>query len=105
MDQSEIMWNASIDKTMFKNKATLSLKANDILRQRLNIRQTVGDNYVQNNSYNTLPSYFLLTFTYKINKFGGKKGEEGKMPDFNRFGPGMMPPGGMGGGRHEGGMF
>ena len=116
MDQSEIMWNASIDKTMFKNKATLSLKANDILRQRLNIRQTVGDNYVQNNSYNTLPSYFLLTFTYKINKFGGKKGEEGKMPDFNRFGPGMMPPGGipsggmmppggMGRGGFGGGMF
>jgi len=103
MDQSEIMWNASIDKTMFKNKATLSLRANDILRQRLNIRQTVGDNYVQNSSYNTLPSYFLLTFTYKINKFGGKSGEQ---PNFNRFGPGMMPPGGFGGGGHNHeGMF
>lgn len=107
MDQSEIMWNASLDKTLFKNKGTLSLKANDILRQRLNIRQTVGDNYIQYSSYNTLPSYFLLSFTYKINKFGGRSNNDGDRPDFNRFGPGMRDGGrmrggdGMGGGRPE----
>ena len=110
MDQSEIMWNASLDKTMFKNKGTLSLRANDILRQRLNIRQTVGDNYIQYSSYNTLPSYFLVSFTYKINKFGGRIKTDGDRPDFNRFGPGMhdggrmhgSDGGRMGGGRPEG---
>ncbi|HRZ98220.1 MAG TPA: outer membrane beta-barrel protein, partial [Paludibacter sp.] len=105
MDQSEIMWNASLDKTMFKNKGTISFKANDILRQRLNIRQTVGDNYIQYSSYNTLPSYFMVSFTYKINKFGGRSNTQGDRPDFNRFGPGMRPEGGGGGfrGGHGGG--
>lgn len=101
MDLSEVMWNASLDKSLFKNKGTLSLKANDILRQRLNIRQTIGDNFIQNTSYNTLPSYFLVSFTYKLNKFGGNNNGE-RNP--NRFGPGMRPEGGGGGYRDGGGM-
>lgn len=101
MDLSEIMWNASMDKTMFKNKGTLSLKVNDILRQRLNIRQTIGDNYIQNNSYNTLPTYFLLSFAYRVNKYGGSK--QGGDRDFNNFGPGMRPDKHVyGSGRHGG---
>ncbi|MDD3079163.1 MAG: TonB-dependent receptor [Paludibacter sp.] len=72
MDLSEIMWNASLDKTMFKNKGTLSLIASDILHQRLNIRQSIGDNYIQNSSYNTLPTYVLVKFAYKLNRFGGQ---------------------------------
>ena len=103
MDLSEIMWNAAIDKTLFKNKGTLSIKATDILRQRLNIRQTIGDNYIQNNSYNTLPTYFLVSFTYRIMKFGG--GGNNNQRDFNNFGPGMRPPGRAGFGGRPGGEF
>lgn len=69
-DQTEILWNANIDKT-FKNKLTVSLSVNDILRQRLNIRQTYGDNNVSYSRYNTLPAYFLLSVSYKIQSFGG----------------------------------
>jgi hypothetical protein len=100
-DQSEIMWNASLDKTFLKNKATLSLKANDILRQRLNIRQNVGDNYIQYNSYNTLPSYFMVSFSYRLNKFGGRNvggdfrgGFPGGDGGFRRGGGGGMRDGG-----------
>ncbi len=100
MDLSEIMWNAALDKTLFKNKGTLSLKATDILRQRLNIRQTIGDNYIQNNSYNTLPTYFLVSFTYKIMKFGGTN-----VNNERNFGPGMRPPGRAGFGGRPGGEF
>ncbi|MDR2840480.1 MAG: outer membrane beta-barrel protein, partial [Paludibacter sp.] len=99
MSLSEIMWNATIDKQLFKNLATISLKATDILRQRLNIRQTVGDNYIQNNSYNTLPSYFLLTFTYQIKGFGAGN-SRGNRRDGFRGGdaPVGIPPGGYQGG-------
>ena len=102
LDQSEIMWNASIDKAMFRNKAVLSLKATDLLHQRLNIRQVIGDNYIQYSSYNTLPSYFLLTFTYKISSFGGKDPE---VSNDRRQGPGseMHRGGGYGGGGGGGG--
>lgn len=107
MDQSEIMWNAALDKSLFKKKGTLSLRANDILRQRLNIRQTIGDNYVQYSRYNTLPSYFIVSFTYKISQFGGRPTGENN----SQFGPGMRPERGSGGGGGRrmleggGGMF
>lgn len=69
-DQKEILWNARIDKTI-KNKVTFTLSMTDILRQRLNINQTIGDNYISYNKYNTLPSYFLLSVSFKLAKFGG----------------------------------
>jgi len=105
-DQDQLIWNATMDKTVFNSKGVISLKLNDILRQQLNIRQTIGDNYIQYNSYNTLTSYFLLSFTYKINKFKGSKSNPAEMNPYERFGPGMHPPrveggGGGGGGRYR----
>jgi hypothetical protein len=102
-DKNQLIWNASIDKSFFKNKGVLSLKMFDILHQQLNIRQTIGDNYIQYSSYNTLGSYFLLSFTYKINQFKGNRSQGEDRPNFQRFGPGGDNPrrgerGGQGGG-------
>lgn len=96
-DQSELMWNASIDKSLFKNNGVLSIRWRDILQQQLNIRQTVGDNSVSFTKYNTLTSYFLVSFSYRIRKFSGVSESDFRGGD-NRFGPGMRPPG-SGGGR------
>ena len=68
---SEIMWNASVSKTW--RFATLSIKAFDLLNQKKNIVQTVGENYIQYQRFNTLPTYAMLTFTYKLNRMGGMK--------------------------------
>ena len=102
--QNQLIWNATFDKTVFKNAGVLSLKLNDILHQQLNIRQSIGDNYIQTSSYNTLTTYFLLSFTYKINQFKGSSNPA--KPDIQRFGPGGDHPhrdygdrpGGYGGG-------
>ena len=96
-DLSEWLWNASIDKTLFKNNGVLSVRWNDILRQRLNIRQSVGDNSVSFTRYNTLTSYFLVSFSYRIRNFGGSAESEVRDRD-SRFGPGMRPDGGSRGG-------
>ena len=97
-DINELIWNASLDKTLLKNRATLSLKAYDILNQRKNIRETIGDNYVQYSVYNTLPTYVMLSFTYKLNKMGGNaRMRDGEMPPPDG-GPGDGPRGGMPGG-------
>jgi len=102
-DQKEWLWNASIDKTLFKNNGVLSVRWNDILQQRLNIRHTVGDNSVSFTSYNTLTSYFLVSFSYRIRKFEGAKEGDFRSGD-NRFGPGMRPDGAVpGSGRGPGG--
>ncbi|MCQ2342833.1 MAG: outer membrane beta-barrel protein [Paludibacteraceae bacterium] len=70
-DVNEILLNAGIDKTW--GNATLSLKGFDLLHQKKNIVQTVGENYVSYQKCNTLPTYVMLTFTYKFNKMGDLK--------------------------------
>ena len=106
-DRNELIWNASIDKTLFKNKGVLSLKWHDILQQRLNIRESVGDNYIQYSSYNTLTSYFLVSFSYKINRFGGRSNSNSEEPQQENIR--MRPRDGGGGGDRSGppsgGMF
>jgi hypothetical protein len=101
-DQNQIIWNASFDKSFFHNKGVVSLKLNDILHQQLNIRQTIGDNYIQYTSYNTLTSYFLLSFTYKLNQFKGARGSGERS---NRFGSGGDRPNRGGSGGNRGGRF
>jgi len=85
-DQSELIWNASIDKLLFKNEGVLSVRFSDILRQRLNIRQSIGDNYIQTSSYNTLTSYFLLSFSYKINRFNGRSSNNNQLQEGSQTG-------------------
>ena len=70
-DPNEVVWNASVDKTW--GNATLTLEVFDLLHDKKNIVQTVGDDYISYKKFNTLPTYFLLTFTYKINRMGGNK--------------------------------
>ena len=96
---SEIMWNASVSKTW--KGATLSLQMKDILNQKKNVLETVGENFVQYQRFNTLPTYFMLSFTYKINRMGGlqAKGRGAFMQDMIEKGgdpsrgprPGMPP--------------
>lgn len=68
---SQLIWNAGVELNSFKGKGVLSLKVFDLLRQQQNIIQTVGENYIEFSSNNALSAYFLVGFTYKINKFKG----------------------------------
>ena len=84
--QKQLIWNGSIDKTVFNNLGVVAIKVVDILHQQKNLVQTVGDNYIQYSTYNTLPTYFLLSFTYKINKFKGA--DSNPAANFMKFFPG-----------------
>jgi len=96
-DVNEILLNASLDKSW--GNATLQLKAYDLLHQKKNIIQTVGENSVNYQKSNALPTYFMLTFTYKFNKMGDLKasGMGGYMQDMIESGAdpakGKMPAG------------
>ena len=96
-DLSEIMWNASVSKSW--SVASLTLQANDILNQKKNVVQTVGESSIKYQRYNTLPTYIMLSFTYKLNRMGDlkAKGKAGKMQEMieGNFNPmkGDMPQG------------
>lgn len=95
--KDEWVWNASIDKSVLKKQGTISLRLNDILRQKLNVMENIGDNSRTLSRSNMLTSYFLVSFTYRIAKFGGG-GAAGDM-----FRGGGMRGGGGGGDRRGGG--
>ena len=70
-DVNELIWNFSIDKTWANS--TLTLKVYDLLNDKKNIVQTVNETSVSYQKFNTLPTYFMLTYTYKLNRMGGLK--------------------------------
>ncbi|MBQ7210444.1 MAG: TonB-dependent receptor [Paludibacteraceae bacterium] len=70
-DVNELMWNASVTKSW--GAASLALNVYDILNQKKNIVQVVGENYVQYQKFNSLPTYFMLTFSYRLNRMGDMK--------------------------------
>ena len=93
-DLNQTIWNASMEMSLFKAKGLVAIKWYDILKQQLNIRQIVSDNSISYNKYNTLTSYFLLSFSYKLNQFGNsdkqlvvpseerKRRERNNVPDY-----------------------
>lgn len=91
--QSEWLWNASVQKQLFKQKnGTLRFKIYDILQQRSNINRSVTSNYIRDTTTNTLTSYFMVHFIYRFNIFKGGATQSDMMP--GRRGPGGFPGGG-----------
>lgn len=69
------IWNASLAKSFGKNKrAELKLSAFDILERNTGITSVANQNYIIDQQYNVLQRYFLLSFTYSLNKSGLNSG-------------------------------
>lgn len=63
------MLNVSVSKQFLKNKSgELKLSALNMLDEDLGINQTANINYVERETLNSLGRYFMLSFTYSINK-------------------------------------
>jgi len=72
-NRDEVLWNIGISKQFMKNKSgSLKFVWTDILQKRMNISHAITANYIEDFAVNTLSSYVMLTFTYRLNKIGGK---------------------------------
>lgn len=89
--QKEWLWNASISKQVFRNKAgTIRFKIYDILKERSNFSRTYSSTSIRDVRTNAIPSYFMVHFVYKFQIFkGGAKIDD--------MGGGRRGPGGHGG--------
>ncbi|WP_424493196.1 outer membrane beta-barrel protein [Salinimicrobium sp. GXAS 041] len=71
-DPTAILWNMSLGYQFLDEDATLKLKVYDLLNENVSTSRTTGDNYVQDTQELILEQYFMLSFTLKLSKFGGK---------------------------------
>ena len=67
------MCNASLAKQLFKSKkGELKLSVFDILNQNVSVTRNASDNYVEDVRTNVVQQFVMLSFTYNINRMGGK---------------------------------
>jgi hypothetical protein len=66
------IWNASLSKFFMKNKrAELKISAFDILNKNVGVSRNVSSqNQIVDQSYNVINQYFLIGFTYSLQKSG-----------------------------------
>ncbi len=61
--------NLSVSRFLLKNKkGELKLAVNNLLDQNLGITQNATSNYFERQTFNSLGRYFMVSFTYALNK-------------------------------------
>jgi hypothetical protein len=67
------MWNGSIAQEVLKSKrGEIKLSVYDILNQNVSITRNTGANYIEDVQSSVLNRFFMLTFTYKLSRMGGR---------------------------------
>jgi hypothetical protein len=65
-------WNISLAKSFLKyKKGELKFTVLDVLNQNIGINRTANQNFIQDTRYNVLQRYFLLSFSYRLNRSSG----------------------------------
>lgn len=78
--------NSYISKQFFKNRGTFKAAVNDLLNENQGITRTANNNTIQDVSYNVLQRYFMFSFTYTLNRMGGKNRNNMQREGGNRGG-------------------
>ncbi|MEO1052740.1 MAG: TonB-dependent receptor [Bacteroidota bacterium] len=74
-NQEVPIWRASISKSFLKqDRGELKLSVFDLLNRNLGIDRSSQFNFIQDERFNTLSRYAMLTFSYALSKFGNNRG-------------------------------
>lgn len=74
MNTNEVIWNAQLSyRFLSQRQATVSLRLYDILHQRSNISRSISAYSRRDTETNSINSYFMVHFIYRLNLFGSKE--------------------------------
>lgn len=80
VSQNPVLMNASLEQQLFKKKnGIIKFAAYDLFKQNTNISRSVNANSIVDTRTNRLTRYFMLTFTYRLQKFAGVQPQGGGM--------------------------
>lgn len=72
-EANPLLLGGFVEKTFFKSRqASLKLQGNDLLNQGNSLSRTVTDNSITESKNNQVTRYFLLSFNWKLQVFGGQ---------------------------------
>lgn len=72
------LWNASFSKLFLKyNRGELKISAHDLLNENQAIVRTTNSNYIEDQNNRILKRFYLLSFTYSLNKMGANANGRG----------------------------
>ena len=103
MNTNELIWNLQISQSFLKGRAaTISLQFYDLLREQSTVSRQLSALSRSDTRYNSITSYAMVHFIYRLNIFGSREARRGMGRGFGGFGGGF---GGGRGGRPGGGGF
>lgn len=87
MNTNELIWNAQLGQGFLRGKPlSVTLQFYDILHRQSNFSRAINATSRTDTEYNSINSYAMLHFIYRMNIFGGKdqmhQGPGGHRPDF-----------------------
>ncbi len=72
--------NSSVAKTFLpKRQGILRFQVYDLLNQNVSVNRTVADNYIEDSRNMVLRRYYMLSFTWIFNRFGGQNASQQTM--------------------------
>lgn len=80
--------NSSIQKELWKRKASLTIQAFDVLNQNNFVNRSITDESITDTKSNALSRYFMLRFSVRLQKWTGAQGKNGNQ--INRRGDGSF---------------
>lgn len=98
MNRNELIWNAQVAQNLLKGAGTISFEMYDILKQQSNITRSMTADSRSVTEYNSINSYCMVHFIYRLNIFGSKAARDKMMNNRRGFGGGGFGhgPGGPG---------